>query len=188
MSQDQTHGMETFLKAHLDFAHHSIPCHRENNRYMKIPFRLWVLLLYEAATKRKSRYTVHIPIRSSRPSSQRMGLLPAIVSKRTSNKSQLAKRSRAWTSLYCFLPCKQGWEADIQEEIKQNLILNLPWFMSCQVSYLKLLKNKTRERNYKIRKFIIILMYTYMTHYLLMDNKYLIYWYGSLWINLYFIQ
>lgn len=46
MSEEQIHGMETLLKVHLDFAH---PFHRENSKHMKIPFCLWVLLLYEAA-------------------------------------------------------------------------------------------------------------------------------------------
>ena len=37
-----------------------------------------------------------------------------------------------------------------------SFFFNLQWFMSCQVSYFKLLKSNTRASNYKIRKVIAI--------------------------------
>ena len=42
----------------------------------------------------KPHYTTHIPIRSSQPRSRRMGLPPAIVSKRTSNKSPVSQEEQ----------------------------------------------------------------------------------------------
>lgn len=83
---------------------------------MEVPFRLWVLLLYEAAINCKPHYTTHITIRSSWPRNGKMGLLPAIVTEGTSNKSPVSKEEQGLNIAHYFQPCKQNYELVFRRE------------------------------------------------------------------------